>query len=71
MYILIVLMAMAVFLGTEILAIPTPLAQMTLYRLAIFGLLGVTVVQLFLKHDKLKIHPKTVSSFALGTFVFW
>ncbi|MBG9988964.1 O-antigen ligase family protein [Aerococcaceae bacterium DSM 111176] len=44
---------------------------MTFYRLAIFGLLGVTLIQLLLKHDKLRVHPKTVSTLAAGTFVFW
>lgn len=71
MYLFIVLMAMTVFLGTEILAIPTPLAQMTLYRMMIFSLIGITFIQLVMKQLHLKIHPKMVSSFAVGVLSFW
>ncbi len=71
MYLLVIMMAMAVFLGTEILAIPSPIAQITLYRISVFGLIGLTGLQLVMKQNHLYIHPHRVSTFAVGVFGFW
>ncbi|MBG9981677.1 O-antigen ligase family protein [Aerococcaceae bacterium DSM 111020] len=71
MFLLVIMMAMAVFLGTEILAIPSPIAQITLYRVLVFGLVGLTGIQLVMKQDHLYIHPHRVSTFAVGVFAFW
>ena len=61
----------AVFLGSELLAIPTPLAQVTIYRLMVLGLFPLTAYHLAIDNQSLKIDRSSVASFALLVFSFW
>lgn len=69
-YFLMVLVA-SVFIGTEILAIPTPFAQLTIYRvfaLSIPLLIGYFMVQ---KNPHLEIKKNSYATFSVAVFIFW
>jgi hypothetical protein len=69
-YFLMVLVA-SVFIGTEILAIPTPFAQLTIYRvfaLSIPLLIGYFMVQ---KNPRLEIKKNSYATFSVAVFIFW
>ncbi|WP_230080872.1 O-antigen ligase family protein [Aerococcus sanguinicola] len=61
----------SVFLGTELLAIPTPFAQMTIYRLLALGVLPLIAYQSLLKGPSLKLKRPGYGLFMIGAYVFW
>lgn len=69
-YFLMILVA-SVFIGTETLAIPTPFAQLTIYRvfaLSIPLLIGYFIVQ---KNPRVKLKKNSYATFAVAVFIFW
>lgn len=71
MFIYLLILIMSVFLGTEILAIPTPLAQITLYRLLALGVMPILAIQLYLKNPQLKLIINSWSTRMLLVFLSW
>src|SRR5690625_1816761 len=69
-YFLMILIA-SVFLGTEIIAIPTPFAQLTLYR--VFALsVPLLIVYFFIqKNSHIKIRRNSYATFSVIAFIFW
>lgn len=61
----------SVFLGTELLAIPTPFAQMTLYRLLALGVLPLIAYRCSLKGPSLKIKRPGYGLLMIGVYGFW
>ena len=66
-----VLLVMSVFLGTEILAVATPAAQLTLYRLLALGVVPLVVFQLSRPNQKLMIQPNSTATLALKCYSLW
>lgn len=66
-----VLLVVSVFLGTEILAIPTPAAQLTLYRLLALGVVPLIIFQLSRPNQKLIIQPNSTATLALKCYSLW
>lgn len=64
-------LVLSVFIGTEIFAIKTPFAQLTLYRLLSLGIIPLVFIQLRQANSKLKIHRDTVSLFFVSILIFW
>lgn len=67
---LVVLVA-SVFLGTELLAIPTPLAQITPYRLLVMGAFLIFAYQLFKGDSSIKVQTQAYSTVIVAIFAFW
>lgn len=69
-YFIMILVA-SVFIGTELLAIPTPFAQLTIYRvfaLSIPILIGYFVIQ---KNPRIKIKKDSYATFSVIVFILW
>lgn len=69
-YFLMILVA-SVFMGTEILAIPTPFAQLTIYRVFALGIplcIGYSMVQ---KNSRLEIKKNSYATFFVAVFIIW
>lgn len=69
-YFLMILVA-SVFIGTEILAIPTPFAQLTIYRvfsLSVPLLIGYFMIQ---RNPRLEIKKNSYATFSVAVFIFW
>lgn len=71
MIIYLMILVGSVFLGTEVLAIPTPFAQITIYRLLALGVLPLVVYQLMHKNRQLSLVAHSHATYALGVFVLW
>lgn len=69
-YLLITLVA-SVFLGTEILAIPTPFAQLTIYRVCALCIVPLIIYFMLQRNDHLKIKADSYASFSVVVFTFW
>ncbi|MGX7106577.1 O-antigen ligase family protein [Hutsoniella sourekii] len=61
----------SVFIGTELLAIPTPFLQITLYRMLNLASIGLFVYQLWQDHSSLKWTHKGTASFVIYSYLFW
>lgn len=69
-YFLMILVA-SVFMGTEILAVPTPFAQLTIYRvfsLSVPLFIGYFMVQ---KNPTIKIKNNSYATFSVAVFILW
>lgn len=66
-----ILLVGAVFLGSELLAIPTPVAQITPYRILVIGLLVILVYQLSKGDPNLRILPNNHATIIVGIYLFW
>ncbi len=69
-YFLMILVA-SVFIGTEILAIPTPFAQLTIYRVCALSVplfIGYFMVQ---KNPRVALKKNSYATFAVAVFIFW
>src|SRR5699024_937491 len=69
-YFLMILVA-SVFMGTEILAIPTPFAQLTIYRVFALSIplyIGYSMVQ---KDPLLEVKKNSYATFFVAVFIFW
>ncbi|XJS10082.1 O-antigen ligase family protein [Aerococcaceae bacterium WGS1372] len=67
----IILLVGTVFLGSQLLAIPTPLAQITPYRLLVVGLLAILLYQLYKGDPNLQIVPNNNATIIVSIFLFW
>ncbi|MBG9980850.1 O-antigen ligase family protein [Facklamia sp. DSM 111018] len=65
------LLVMSVFLGSQILAIPTPIAQITIYRVLAIGSLIVLALQIFWKHSEIKLLAKSHATRMLWVYLVW
>lgn len=72
MEILMVLLVFSVFLGTELLAIPLPGFQLSLYRIALLAGWLFTIYQAYKYHPQLKIDRNQTSHWlVIGYLVWW
>ena len=71
MELLLGLLVSLVFLGTEILALPTPAFQLSPYRLVNFALWFVTIYKIYQNDSRLRIEMKNPATQVLGIYVFW
>lgn len=69
-YFLMILIA-SVFLGTEIIAIPTPFAQLTIYRIFALSVPLLIVYFLIQKNKHIKIKENSYATFFVAIFIFW
>lgn len=69
-YFLMLLVA-SVFLGTEMFAIPTPFAQLTIYRICALSVLLLIVYFFAQKNPHIKINKNSYATFSVMVFVFW
>jgi len=69
-YFLMLLVA-SVFLGTEILAIPTPAAQLTIYRICALSVILLIAYFFVQKNTHIKIKKNSYATFSVAVFVFW
>lgn len=69
-YFLMLLVA-SVFLGTEILAIPTPAAQLTIYRICALSVILLIAYFFAQKNNHIKINKNSYATFSIVVFVFW
>lgn len=68
---LIMILVASVFIGTEILAIPTPFAQLTIYRVASLSipvLIGYFMIQ---KNPHVKIKKDSYATFSVAVYIIW
>lgn len=61
----------SVFLGTEFLAIPTPVAQMTIYRVFALSVIPLLFYFVIKKDVRLKISINSYSTASVGMYLFW
>lgn len=61
----------AVFLGTELISVSTPLAQLTPYRLLIFTLIPLIGYQLLNKDRRLVVQQNSAAGFAVKIYLIW
>lgn len=66
-----ILIVASVFLGTEILAIPTPVAQITIYRLLVIGMIAIFGYQILKQDPNIKIIPNNTATVITGIYLFW
>ena len=69
-YLLVILVA-SVFLGTEIFAIPTPVAQLSIYRICALSVIPLIIYFIIQRNSHIKLYKNTYSNFAVGVFIFW
>lgn len=60
-----------VFLGSQLFAIPSPVAQITPYRILLLGLLLILIYQLYKGDPNLKIIPNNNATIIVAVFLFW
>lgn len=65
------LMVASVFLGSKVLAISTPLAQLTLYRVLALGIIPLTLIHLKRGSQKLKIVSSSTATYGLAVYSIW
>lgn len=66
-----ILLVGTVFLGSQLLAIPTPVAQITLYRLLVIGLIAIFGYQVFKQDPTIRIIPHNTATTVTGIYLFW
>ncbi|MBR7927015.1 O-antigen ligase family protein [Aerococcaceae bacterium zg-ZUI334] len=71
MFYYLLMLVMSVFLGTKLFAIPTPVAQLTLYRLLVFMVPLILAQQYFRKQDSVKLLAKSDATRAWLMYLFW
>lgn len=71
MVLYLILLTASVFLGTELLALPTPAFQLTLYRVLALSVLPILIISLLRKDKKIKMSRNSVASFAFLTYLVW
>lgn len=60
-----------VFLGTEFLAVPTPFAQLTIYRVFALSVPVLILYYIIQKNPHNKIKRDSYATFSVGVFIFW
>ncbi|SEQ17492.1 O-antigen ligase [Ignavigranum ruoffiae] len=71
MEVLMILLVFSVFLGTELLAVPLPGFQLSLYRMTLFLGIFLTIYQAFKHHPQLKIDRKLTSHWLVIGYLCW
>ncbi len=71
MYYLIIILVMSVFMGTELLAIPTPAIQMSVYRITLIISWLLTIFQLYKGDQRLRLDKNRSATYMLAIFIFW
>lgn len=71
MYLYLLILVCSIFLGTEILAIPTPVAQLTIYRVAALSTIPLLLYQVTRPRQQLKIATANTASNVLVCFLLW
>lgn len=66
-----VLLVASVFLGTELLALPTPFLQITLYRVLTLGVYPILGIQLLRSSSPLKIDRNNRGTYFVGAIFLW
>lgn len=66
-----VILVASVFLGTQVFAVPTPVAQLTLYRLCALSVIPVLSIQLWQRRHSLKWLARSQASFMVGALLVW
>lgn len=61
----------AVFLGTELISVSTPLAQLTPYRLLIFSLILYISYQILRRDKQLVIQQNSAAGFSIKIYLLW
>lgn len=61
----------SVFLGTQLLAIGTPVAQITLYRLLVVGMIAIFAYQMLKQDPKIRLIPNNTATTVTGIYLFW
>lgn len=69
-YFLMILVA-SVFIGTEILAISTPFAQLTIYRVFALSVPLLTGYFMIQKNSRVELKKNSYATFAVAVFLFW
>ncbi len=65
------LLMVSVLMGSQILAIPTPLAQITLYRLLALGVVPILIIQVWTENSSIKFLPRSIASRVLLIYLIW
>lgn len=71
MVLYLILLVASVFLGTELLALPTPAFQLTLYRVLSLSVLPILLISFLRKDKKIKMSRNSAASFAILTYLAW
>lgn len=71
MYLYLLILVCSIFLGTEILAIPTPVAQLTIYRLLALSTIPLVLYQVTRPRQQLKIATTNTATNVVFCFLLW
>lgn len=71
MYLYLLILVCSIFLGTEILAIPTPVAQLTIYRFFSLSTVPLLIYQLSRPRQQLKIDRNNTATNVLVCYLIW
>ena len=71
MYVYLLILVCSVFLGTELFAIPTPAAQVTIYRIFALCTIPLLVYQVTRPKQQLKILANSTATNVLVCFITW
>lgn len=66
-----VLLVASVFLGTELFAIPTPVVQISPYRILVLALFPIFFYQIWKSDKSIKIQAYSNATVIVGIFAFW
>lgn len=71
MYLYLLILVCSIFLGTEILAIPTPVAQLTIYRILSLSTVPLLVYQVSRPRQQLKIEMNNTATNVIVCYLIW
>lgn len=71
MFYLIILLVMSVFMGTELLAIPTPAIQMSIYRITLIICWILSIYKIYRNDYRMLIRRDQSTTYILAVFIFW
>lgn len=64
-------LVMSIFLGTKILAISTPIFQLSIYRILALLVVPLLIIFFFVKRKGIKVSKQKYSHFIIATFILW
>lgn len=71
MLVYLLILVMSVFLGTRLIAIPTPVAQLTIYRVCALLVVPILLVQLKQQQQRLKWLARSHASYMVAILIGW
>lgn len=71
MYVYLLILVCSIFLGTEILAIATPVAQLTIYRMLALLTVPLLIYQVTRPRQQLKIDRSNTATTVMACFLLW